>query len=130
MTGSTKTFKGRLGIIAAILALATSVAAQELGDYAGARETEHPDWFKESFLDFEEDIEEATANGKRVMLYFWQRGCPNARNSSSTTSPRKTSSTRLGRTSTSLPSTCGAAVTWSRWEDRATRKKSWRLPSR
>lgn len=74
MTGSTKTFKSRLAIIAAILALATSAAAQELGDYAGARETEHPDWFKESFLDFEEDIEEATANGKRVMLYFWQRG--------------------------------------------------------
>ncbi len=76
MTGSTKTCNSRLAIVAAILALATSVAAQELGDYAGARETEHPDWFKESFLDFEEDIEEATANGKRVMLYFWQRGCP------------------------------------------------------
>ena len=37
---------------------------------------EKPDWFKLSFLDIREDIEEASANGKRVILYFYQDGCP------------------------------------------------------
>lgn len=35
-----------------------------------------PGWFKESFLDIREDIEEAATAGKRVMLYFYQDGCP------------------------------------------------------
>ncbi len=37
---------------------------------------EKPVWFKNSFLDIREDIEEASANGRRVMLYFYQDGCP------------------------------------------------------
>lgn len=37
---------------------------------------EKPAWFKESFLDIREDIEEATGEGRRVMLYFYQDGCP------------------------------------------------------
>ena len=35
-----------------------------------------PDWFKQSFLDIREDISEATGQGKRVVLYFYQDGCP------------------------------------------------------
>jgi thioredoxin-related protein len=35
-----------------------------------------PDWFKESFLDVRDDLKEATAANKRVMLYFYQDGCP------------------------------------------------------
>ncbi|MCW9030840.1 MAG: thioredoxin fold domain-containing protein, partial [Gammaproteobacteria bacterium] len=35
-----------------------------------------PSWFKESFLDLRDDIQEATAKNKRVMLYFYQDGCP------------------------------------------------------
>lgn len=35
-----------------------------------------PDWFKTSFLDIREDVEEAAAGGRRVMLYFYQDGCP------------------------------------------------------
>ena len=35
-----------------------------------------PDWFKASFLDVREDIDEAAVAGKRVMLYFYQDGCP------------------------------------------------------
>jgi len=35
-----------------------------------------PAWFKESFLDLREDVDEATDAGKRVMLYFYQDGCP------------------------------------------------------
>lgn len=33
-------------------------------------------WFKESFLDIREDIAEAKKSGRRLMLYFYQDGCP------------------------------------------------------
>ena len=35
-----------------------------------------PAWFKESFLDIREDVAEAAAAEKRVILYFYQDGCP------------------------------------------------------
>jgi thioredoxin-related protein len=37
---------------------------------------EKPDWFKNSFLDIREDVSEAAETGKRVILYFYQDGCP------------------------------------------------------
>lgn len=37
---------------------------------------ELPAWFKTSFLDLREDVKEATANNKRIMLMFHQEGCP------------------------------------------------------
>ena len=37
---------------------------------------EKPAWFKVSFLDIYEDIAEAADSNKRVMLYFYQDGCP------------------------------------------------------
>ena len=37
---------------------------------------EPPAWFSESLLHLPEDVAEARANGKRVMLYFGQDGCP------------------------------------------------------
>lgn len=37
---------------------------------------EQPSWFKESFLDIREDVAEAAARGRRVLLYFYQDGCP------------------------------------------------------
>ena len=65
-------------VFSAVLFVQGSVASAqtERGTFSGAKETEMPDWFKESFLDFEEDIEEATANDKRLMLFFHQAGCP------------------------------------------------------
>lgn len=35
-----------------------------------------PDWFKNSFLDLRDDVAEAKAAGKRVMMYYYQDGCP------------------------------------------------------
>ncbi len=35
-----------------------------------------PAWFKESFLDLREDVQEAGKQHKRVLLYFYQDGCP------------------------------------------------------
>lgn len=35
-----------------------------------------PAWFANSFLDIREDVTEAASAGKRVILYFYQDGCP------------------------------------------------------
>ena len=35
-----------------------------------------PKWFTESFLDFREDVREAAGEGKRLLVYFGQDGCP------------------------------------------------------
>jgi len=37
---------------------------------------EQPDWFKVSFLDLFDDIQEAAENNKRLMVYYYQDGCP------------------------------------------------------
>ena len=37
---------------------------------------EKPAWFANSFLDIREDVSEAASAGKRVILYFYQDGCP------------------------------------------------------
>lgn len=37
---------------------------------------EKPAWFKSSFLDLPEDVADAAEQGKRLMLYFYQDGCP------------------------------------------------------
>jgi len=54
-------------------AIATEVKP---GASLGAKTSETPEWFKESFLEFEEDIAEAAAESKRVMIYFHQDACP------------------------------------------------------
>ena len=46
------------------------------GKSFGARSSEKPHWFKESFLEFEEDVAEAAASSRRVMIYFHQESCP------------------------------------------------------
>ena len=37
---------------------------------------ELPQWFVETFLDFREDVREARTQGKRLLVYFGQDGCP------------------------------------------------------
>jgi thioredoxin-related protein len=65
-------------VIAALLMPLHPASASEvkMGDFHGAIQSEKPDWFKDSFLDFEEDVAEAASAGRRVMLYFHQDGCP------------------------------------------------------
>jgi thioredoxin-related protein len=66
-----------LGAALLVLCLATAQAAEpKRGSFSGARETVYPDWFKASFLDFEEDIAEAAAAGRRYLLFIHQDGCP------------------------------------------------------
>jgi len=59
-------------------AIASAKAASEAkeGAFLGVKNTEYPAWFKESFLDIKEDIQEATDAGKRFVIFFHQDGCP------------------------------------------------------
>lgn len=52
---------------------------------ARAQTHEVPSWFAESFLEFPHDVKEAAQDGKRLMLYFWQDGCPACRKMKETT---------------------------------------------
>ena len=66
---------GRVIILASLLLAITQVLVADehkIGSFSRAKFTTHPAWFKESFLDFEQDIAEATAQGKRLVLYFYQ----------------------------------------------------------
>ncbi|UWQ90117.1 thioredoxin family protein [Rhodobacteraceae bacterium M382] len=53
------------------LLIAGSVGAVELGD-DGLHKTS---WMRDTFKDLREDLEEANAEGKRLVLFFEQRGC-------------------------------------------------------
>ncbi len=67
-------------IILLLFGLASPLLAEEggkkQGEFLGARETVYPEWFKESFLDFREDVAEAAEDNRRVVLFFHQEGCP------------------------------------------------------
>ncbi len=68
----------RLLLLTTALLLAATLTAEEKkrGKFLGAVETEYPDWFRESFLDFSDDIDEAAKAGKRIVILFHQNGCP------------------------------------------------------
>ena len=61
---------------AATLLLATAHASATRGEFYGAKSTEYPEWFKQSFLNVQDDIAEAARAHKRVALLFTQDGCP------------------------------------------------------
>lgn len=63
-------------LLAVLLLAGAEAGADEKGKFFGAMPTEYPAWFKESFLDLREDVAEAKAAGKRVMVVFSQDGCP------------------------------------------------------
>ena len=64
-----------LGLLLVQPAYAKKEAALEAG-MVNPGYVEQPSWFKNSFLDLDEDIAEASENGKRLMIYFYQDGCP------------------------------------------------------
>jgi len=59
-----------------LLTAQVSAAVSKKGEFKGAMQTEYPSWFKEGFLEFNEDIKEAAKENKRLMLVFSQPGCP------------------------------------------------------
>ncbi|PRY26340.1 thioredoxin-related protein [Aliiruegeria haliotis] len=62
--------KRLLGAMAALL-LAAPLALAEVGEDG----LHKADWMRDTFKDLAEDLEEANAEGKRLMLIFEQRGC-------------------------------------------------------
>ncbi len=62
---------GRLIGLLTVVALALPVAAAELGD-DGLHKTV---WMRDTFKDLREDLEEAQGEGKRLAIFFEQRGC-------------------------------------------------------
>jgi len=62
---------------AALLALAAPAGAQSApGKLTGGIVYTLPDWFKTSFLDFREDVEEARKSKRQVMLFLHLDECP------------------------------------------------------
>ena len=66
----------KLALIAVLLGSSGSSAAAERGTITGGVAHEAPDWFKESFLEIADDVDEATDAGKHVLLFFQLNGCP------------------------------------------------------
>jgi thioredoxin-related protein len=63
----------RLAALLVVLAACVLPAhAQVVSPYA----IDIPDWFSESLLDMRDEVREAAAQHKRVLLYFGQDGCP------------------------------------------------------
>jgi len=63
-------------LFAALPGLAQTSAAPAAGRITGGVEYEPPEWFKESFLEIAEDVDEAKEAGRHVMLFFHLNGCP------------------------------------------------------
>lgn len=72
--------KNKVILLALLIPFSVQLPADESkpehGEFLGAMETVYPDWFKVSFMELEEDVAEAAAEGKRLMLLFHQDGCP------------------------------------------------------
>lgn len=69
-----KSFKKVIELLFLTFAFAT--VASGAGKVVGGSMHESPSWFKDSFLELEEDIEEAKENNKHIMLFMDLDGCP------------------------------------------------------
>jgi thioredoxin-related protein len=59
-----------------ILLLAFAAAADAVAQVPSPYAIDIPRWFATTFLDFREDIDDAARDGKRLLVYFGQDGCP------------------------------------------------------
>jgi thioredoxin-related protein len=59
-----------------LIGLMTFGAAPALAQAPSPHEIRIPPWFVETFLDFREDATNAAKEGKRLLVYFGQDGCP------------------------------------------------------
>ena len=70
----------RILLLILLFVFSINISAQEdkkQGEFLGARIVDElPNWLKVSFMDFSEDLKEATDEGKHIMIYFHQDGCP------------------------------------------------------
>jgi len=63
-------------LLAALAILAVVGSGAVRAQNASPHAIQIPGWFAPSFLDFREDVDDARRQGKRVMLYIGQDGCP------------------------------------------------------
>ncbi len=68
----------RAAFVVLLVAISQVVVAAEAFN-PSPNAIEIPAWFQETFLDFREDVREAAKQGKRLMIYFGQDGCPYCR---------------------------------------------------
>jgi len=78
---TSRIFKNIVLLLSLFAMCSLSLYAQEASDQLSAGMVnpgyvEKPAWFKDSFLDIRDDITEATESSRRVLLYFYQDGCP------------------------------------------------------
>ncbi len=63
-------------LLGSAILLSGNLKAAERGKLLGGAPHAAPDWFKESFLEIQDDVDEATAEGRHVMLFFQLNDCP------------------------------------------------------
>ncbi len=59
-----------------LITITSSSAQAERGQVTGTMMTEYPSWFKDSFLDIADDLEEASETNKHLILFMDLNGCP------------------------------------------------------
>lgn len=65
-----------IGIFLCLSVTTVTHAEPARGKVVGTAVHSAPDWFKESFLEIQEDVDEAAAANKHVILFFQLNGCP------------------------------------------------------
>jgi len=66
-------------ILMLLIALISMISSSHIvaeGKVLGGKSSEHPDWFKDSFLEIAEDVAEASEENKHVMLFIYINNCP------------------------------------------------------
>lgn len=63
-------------VMLAMLALLPPAGAADKAELRGVGQYTIPSWFKTSFLNLQDDAAEAGTDGKRLLVYFGQNGCP------------------------------------------------------
>ena len=58
------------------LSLAALFAGAAFAQMPSPHAIDIPSWFATTFLDFREDVDDAAREGKRLLVYFGQDGCP------------------------------------------------------
>ena len=76
MSGVARYLQPALLLILLLLAPPQAADQPARGQIVGGAVHEAPSWFKESFLDIAEDVEEASEADKHVLLFFQLNGCP------------------------------------------------------
>jgi len=71
--------KYALSVLLGVVLIISSAASAAQSFNPSPHAIDIPGWFKSSFLDIREDIAEAAKDGKRMMIYFGQDGCPYCR---------------------------------------------------